>query len=121
MVVNEVQHYFEVQIVGGGYKIMKVLLGAGFRVDGIVIGDAVGRGLRIGRPFRNRSEIDDGRTQVGDALQSRNGATQSPFGAECCEPEFVDASRGKARGEPVVRRAIRMTGSVGTPCMATAR
>ena len=91
VIVDDVQHHLEVQLVGGSHKIAKVLFGAALRVNRVIVRDAVWRCLRICGSLRNRSQIDDGRAQVRDLLQPGNRAAQISFRAECVQPQFVNA------------------------------
>ena len=55
VIVNDVQHHFEVQLVCLCYKIVQVLIASCFGINGVVIGDAVRRGIWVRRSLSNRA------------------------------------------------------------------
>jgi len=45
--------------------------------------------MGTGGPLRNGAEVDDSCAKVGHVRQSRNGASQSAFGAKRIQPKLI--------------------------------
>ncbi len=66
------------------------MLRARLGIDLVVVGDAVGRSVGIGRPLGDRPKIDDAGAEVGDLLQPGDRSAKVSFFAEGIQPDFID-------------------------------